>query len=177
MNRKEKWWFFFVRGMNLFAYRFWWLLLLLFALGVWYMYPCLLHREDLLCQQTDRIEEKANGVISALDNCCDCAPPAGTEPCNTNIAESGGRGYFEKNHDLGATAGTVNIKYDMLNIPDKMEVYYDGQLVASTQQDVSGAGILSFYYPAMPGKPRYCTVIMTAPQSGTQWGYFIGCPE
>ena len=99
------------------------------------------------------------------------------EPCDTKVAESGGEGYFEKNHDLGAAPGTVLIQYEMKNIPDKMDVYYDNKLVASTNNLVSKGGQLSFFYPAKQGHPRYCKVVLTAPQAGTEWMYHLACPK
>jgi hypothetical protein len=177
INRKEKWWFFWLRGMNLIAFRFWWLFLALFACALWWLYPCLFVEKNIICEQVNEIERKSDQVISALDDCCNCMVVSNIEPCDTKVAESGGTGFFEKNHDLGAVPGTVHIAYDMKNIPDQMDVYYDNKLVASTQYLVSNLGYLSFFYPAKPGKPRFCRVVMTAPQAGTAWMYHLGCPK
>jgi hypothetical protein len=176
-NRKEKWWFFLIRGMNLFAFRYWWLFWILFLFAIWWIYPCIIPHKDPLCVSIEHIQEKSYSIINSMNNCCTCAPPPGTAPCNTNIAESGGRGYFKKLHDLGSNPGQVNIKYNMLSVPDKMEIFYDNILVASTGSLISGTGNLSFNYNAEPGKPRYCTVVLTAPKSGTEWNYYLGCPK
>lgn len=161
--------------MNKFAYRFWWLVLLLFILGVVLFY--------LFCsgsQQCDSFKTAlgaTNNAIENSSNCCSCAPPEDVIPCNTSTSESGGQGYHENTHWIGNYPGTIFINFDMYNQKDKMDVYYDNQLVASTNEVVSNKGTLEFYYSAQPGKPKYCRIIMTAPESGTAWEYLLSCPE
>jgi hypothetical protein len=65
----------------------------------------------------------------------------------------------------------------MYGIPDRLDCYYQGVLVATTGGLVSGTGEVSWVYDPGPGDPQWCLVIVSAPQSGTAWEYVIGCPE
>ena len=118
-----------------------------------------------------------NRAIENSSNCCNCLPPEGVIPCNTQTSENGGQGYHESTHWLSDYPGKVRISYDMYNQKDKMDVYYDNILVASTNDVVSGTGVLEFTYSAQSGKPKYCKIVMTAPESGTSWGYLLSCPK
>lgn len=88
---------------------------------------------------------------------------------------SGGEGITETIHNLGMTAGTVAIAYDMDAQPDMMEVFYNGSLVATTGGFVSNTGVLTFSYAGPPG-PTTCMVRMTGSGVGTSWEYTVGCP-
>jgi hypothetical protein len=88
---------------------------------------------------------------------------------------SGGQGTnFTDVVILGSAAGVVNISYEMYDIPDQMDVYYNGNLVATTGGLVSYGGVLSFFYPGTG--PSSCTVRMYAPNEGTAWDYSVACP-
>ncbi|PLW95253.1 MAG: hypothetical protein C0592_00540 [Marinilabiliales bacterium] len=188
MRRKESWWFHTIRGLNMFFFRFWYLMLLFFAafITLWIIYclpaikntdPCADYKE--LIQITERIND-------ILDNCCECqeeqpeeiiVPDTTGTPCNSAEFMNGGQGEFTKDYYLGTEPGTVTVTFDMYSIPDKMEIIYNGQVVASTTNFVSGVGVLSFYYPARPGEPQFCTIRLSAPYDGTSWEYYINCPE
>lgn len=182
---QRPWWYRTLRAIGGFCYRYWWLVWLIFLtyLLCWYLF-C--YRNSPECCQGEMIlQQGINRLNNSLDSCCNCKPvqaqqppmPPNTKPCDTDEAMQGGKGRTERNHNLGDQAGTVTINYDMVNIPDKIEVYYDGQLVAGTSGYVSNSGSISFYYPADPTKPKYCKVILTAPNDGTAWSYHIGCPR
>jgi len=144
-------------------------------------------RQPVVCAEQQEIERKIAAITLHLDSCCNCAeinnrnrigdinPDA--KPCDYDETTSGGKGYKEIIHQLGTQPGLVQINYNMLNIPDEMSVYYNEQLVASSNGLVSGTGNLSFYYQAIPGEPTYCKIVMRAPQNGTAWNYHIGCPR
>jgi hypothetical protein len=91
--------------------------------------------------------------------------------------KSGGKGETITIHELGNRSGIVNIQYDMENIPDKMDVYYNGNLVTTTRTLVSYNGFLSFKYNALNGNPTKCKVVLSAPEDGTSWQYLLNCPE
>ena len=90
---------------------------------------------------------------------------------------NGGKGYYEKKRSLGNSPGTVVLKYNLYDIPDKLEIFYNGNIVATTGSLTSGVGSLSWYYAAKQGEPNFCTIVITAPKSGTSWQYFIECPQ
>ena len=187
---KRSWWYSTLRAIGHFCYRNWWLILLLFVISVFasvlYMYH-LRKKEINCCIQNDRAQKQLKKLETLLINCklCIIANPMDTtaknneevKACDFQNNNSGGKGHISTKHNLGNNPGTVNIRYDMVNIADQMDVYYDGQLVASTNGLVKGRGTLSFVYTAQNGKPDFCTVEMTAPKNGTVWIYFIGCPK
>jgi hypothetical protein len=177
LNRKEKWWFHKTRAMNLFAFRFWWLILLFFILCIILFYLFCWQKNYQSCEQAQYALNATKNAIKSSSNCGNCNPPQDVIPCNTQATETGEQGYHENTHSLGDKPGKVIISYDMYEQKDKMDVYYADQLVASTNQMVSDLGRLEFYYPATSGKPKYCKIVMTAPESGTSWTYFLNCPQ
>ena len=107
-------------------------------------------------------------------------------PCNT-YTKSGRDGTTKTAHSLGQNSGTVTISYNMHNVPDKLEVFYENKSICSTfdiPRNVNGfvgggnaAGCcnsISFYYPATG--EQYCTVIVTG-GTRTDWSYALGCPK
>jgi hypothetical protein len=194
MRRREKWWFHAIRGMNLWAFRYWWLFLLLFVGAiVLFYYQCCPEKEEN-CAEWKTAIEKTRLALDASENCCNCSAlgawedpdefaqeievplPENTVPCDA-LTESGGEGTYTNNHWLGSLPGVIVISYEMLNQPDEMNVYYNGQLVASTGGFVSGRGTLSFNYEAIPGEPEYCVVEMKAPEPRTLWSYVLNCQQ
>ena len=95
--------------------------------------------------------------------------------CNTLLA-AGGQGTTFTTHYLGSVPGQVFVSYEMYPNPDQMDVYYDGNLVASTNTLVSNLGALSFYYDPPADGPFHCVIRIYAPNSGTRWDYIAGCP-
>ena len=103
-------------------------------------------------------------------------------------AKSGGQGVTEKKHILGNQSGRVVIQYDMERVPDKLDVFYEGNLIASTKQvqgNVKGfvggknaancCGAIDFNYQY--NKDDYCTVRVTGGSIDTKWKYTLFCPE
>jgi len=149
----------------------WWLLCaLLLALLLWCLLgtPCWC---DLF-----RSSEQSEVVIPAIN----------VQPCNQQIA-SGGAGITENVHELGNEPGLVILNYDMANVPDFLQIFYNGNVVTSTQEiggnedgfvggnNAAGqSGQISFYYDAKGSSQ--CLVRVTGPDS-TQWQYLLGCPQ
>lgn len=99
-------------------------------------------------------------------------------PCHGTFTPThgGGQGVHEFIHDMGKTAGQVVIEYQMWNIADRMDVYYRGQKVASTNVFVAGEGNLSFNYTPV-GNDNLITVRMTSSSTDTSWVYLVNCPN
>jgi hypothetical protein len=97
------------------------------------------------------------------------------KPCG-QVTASGGQGVTRTRHALGPTPGSVSITYDMYGIPDRLDCFYKGVLVASTGGLVSGTGTLQWAYAPAPGDPAVCLIVMRAPNNGTAWIYTINCP-
>ncbi len=112
-----------------------------------------------------------------VTECSDCPlderPP---QPCG-QVTASGGQGTTKTRHGLGPTAGIVRITYDMYSIPDRLDCFYQGVLVASTGGLVSGSATLQWAYNPLPGDPTWCLVVMSAPNNGTAWVYTLNCPN
>jgi len=108
-----------------------------------------------------------------------CAPCPADErppkPCG-QVTASGGQGVTRTRHALGLSPGLVRIAYDMYGIPDRLDCFYKGVLVASTGGLVSGTGTLQWNYAPASSDPAWCMVVMSAPNSGTAWVYTINCP-
>jgi hypothetical protein len=141
-----------------------------------------------------------SGCNLGLNNCKDCQEELArlrkqidslngdnTIGCS-QAAKSGGRGITEKKHILGNQSGRVIIQYDMETVPDKMEVFYEGTLVASTNQvpgnekgfvggknaaKCCGALTFDFQY----NKDDHCMVRVTGGSSDTKWKYTLFCPQ
>lgn len=181
-------------------------LFLLYIL-VWYflcLKPTL--NSNFYCSDKELLEQKIDALNQLIDNCCSSPQPSNNcpdkelmeqkidslnqliddcrgkqsssiQPCNSAESINGGPGFFQQKHNLGPTPGNVNVNYDMSVLPDKLEVVYNGKIVASTGSFVSNSGNLTWYYPAEKGKPTFCSVVLSAPQDGTQWTYYINCPQ
>src|SRR5690554_4176259 len=107
-------------------------------------------------------------------------------PCNTHN-ESGREGVTANQHYLGNERGIVYIHYDMMGVPDKLEVFYEGKLVTSTYDiphNVDGfvgddnnsgcCGTLQFQFE--PNEDDFCIVRVTGMEN-TAWEYSIECPR
>jgi hypothetical protein len=99
------------------------------------------------------------------------------KPCTTH-SSTGKNEIAIDYYALGDRSGTVTIAYDMAKIPDMMELYYDGEMVATTGDLVSGEGRLSWNYIFTPTKPTYFMIKMVPSQNeNTVWSYDLYCPQ
>ena len=65
----------------------------------------------------------------------------------------------------------------MYQRPDKLTVIYNGKVVATTGDVVSGYGSIGWDYPAQAGSPQECEVEVYAPEEDTKWDYQLNCPQ
>ncbi len=101
-------------------------------------------------------------------------PPPNTIQCGVQNDTGGGR-YTEKFHELGTVTGTVKIDYDMYSAPDRMDVYYQNQLLATTNGEVMNKGSLSFSYRPVNGVTQI-KVVITNTAGNSNWEYMVNCP-
>lgn len=104
-------------------------------------------------------------------------PPVQTQECN-DTTQSGGEGVTETRHLLGRTGPTLFVlDYETFDIPDKIEVVYQGLVVANTGyvgDDLDeGTGSITVLVP--PGVDQSVVVRVTGP-AGTDWDYTVNCP-
>jgi hypothetical protein len=69
------------------------------------------------------------------------------------VTASGGQGTTRTRHALGLTPGQARIIYVMYGIPDRLDCFYKGVLVASTGGLVSGTGTLQWTCAPASGDP------------------------
>lgn len=163
-------------NLSSFFFRTWWLFYLLFFLLIGFLIYLLLWntnssdaiaRLDNLSERiTQCDQDRINRHTGIINN---------TVNCDEEI-KSGGQGFTRSRHELGSTSGTVKIFYDMREVPDQIQVFYEGNLVAGTTGLVSGENSVEWYYQAGKRKASFCVVEMSAPNEGTVWAYSVGCP-
>ena len=99
------------------------------------------------------------------------------EPCASKKA-NGTNEVTVDYYELGDKSGVVGVVYNMIDAKDMMEVYYDGELVGSTNGLVSGTGTISWNYEAEKGKPtRFMVKLTPGPDPHTEWDYKLICPQ
>jgi len=99
-----------------------------------------------LCQNTTDF-----GALAEFNSCCSCAPPAPTTPCNENVGYTGGVNYPDRrNIDLGSSTGTVTVKFNAENVPDRMIVKFDGVTVVDSQYQ-GDTGMISNLHAELSG--------------------------
>lgn len=163
---------------------FWWLtiLILLILLLCCLFFNCFCDtsatQKQAPIDNITKIEEERNLEIEE--------PEEIIKPCNSDN-KSGGEGITENVHTLGHKNGVVQIAYNMLHIPDKLEVYYENDMVASTSEIVGNnkgfvggnlssgcCGVIQFYYTR--NNDDFCRIVITGLDE-TKWNYSISCPE
>jgi hypothetical protein len=75
--------------------------------------------------------------------------------------------------DLIVRNGTFPVSYEMYTIPDQLFIDYEGQRIFDTGGLVSGSGTADVTYS---GTSTIIQVTINAPNSGTAWDVFVGCP-
>jgi hypothetical protein len=117
-----------------------------------------------LDEKNERLERELEGISDSILSC-------------SNAKSNGLNEITINHHDLGKNSGQVEIYYYMYSLPDMLEVYYDGSLIASTDSLVSNQGKLNFNYNYDENKPTYFTVkVIPGGHPDTKWDYSIICP-
>ncbi|MBR9923329.1 MAG: hypothetical protein GYB31_21055 [Bacteroidetes bacterium] len=110
--------------------------------------------------------------------------------CETGI--SGSVGITVRSFVLGEKAGTVTVGYDMYDIPDRLDLRYNGEWIESTgtlfspnvvipdcngnpDGFVSGVSALTFQYD--PKVSTSLEVYVSGCNQGTLWDIWVDCPE
>jgi hypothetical protein len=171
--------------MRNFFYKYWILYYILFFLLLGLLIYALLWTPDC-----SRFTNTINDLNNQLEDCNNRQPidsvttvvdttttkVDNTINCDATV-QSGGQGETTTKHELGKRSGTVVIEYDMFDLPDEINVYYDNVLVASSNGLVSNKNTLQFKYTAAAGKPTFCIVKISAPDKDTSWNYLLNCPQ
>ncbi len=101
----------------------------------------------------------------------------GTQACNAST-KSGGAGVTSTTHLLGRPGPlSFRLVYDTENIPDEIEVFYEGRRIHTTGRigdDINeGNGAAMIAVP--PGAATSVVVRVTGPNQ-THWTYQVNCP-
>ncbi|NEP57845.1 MAG: hypothetical protein F6K31_12610 [Symploca sp. SIO2G7] len=108
-------------------------------------------------------------------NACDKETETQTvAKCGETQIKQGGQGQDSKSFNLGATSGTITVFYEMCPNPDQLDVFYENQLIGTTGGLVSGQGSLEIPFE---GSSTQATVVVRAPNNGTEWAYALFCPD
>ena len=94
--------------------------------------------------------------------------------CTDAFQYSGYQGVIEEVVSFGTAIGDCGIAYNAFNAPDKFEIIWDGNIVATTGGLVSNSGSLIFN-KSTP-LPTTAIVRVTAPLEGTAWEFSGICP-
>jgi subtilisin-like proprotein convertase family protein len=100
----------------------------------------------------------------------------GLDQFATNIIpvnSTGGPDAVTNTIDTGLTSGTIQIDYDFYTIPDRMTVYYEGNVIWDSGM-ISGAGTQTITFG--PGASTVVTIIMNQGGNGnqsTRWTYTV----
>lgn len=95
-----------------------------------------------------------------------------TGSCDDTI-RSGGQGTTTVQIDLGTNEGTFPVSYEMFTIPDQMEIFYEGNVIFTTGGLVKEGRSFNVDYS---GTSTFIQVVLSAPRSGTEWNFRVGCP-
>ena len=73
--------------------------------------------------------------------------------------------------------GLVVLEYNPVRVPDRIEVWYHGLLLASTPGMVSGRGRLQFNFNPILNDPYVEVIVISNRMFPTRWGYRVNCPR
>ena len=93
-------------------------------------------------------------------------------PC-PSTQQSGGQGTTRLVIDLLQSSGTFPVEYQMYQIPDQLYITYEGTRIFDTNGLVSGSQSAQVSYS---GNSTLVEVTIFAPNDGTAWDVFVGCP-
>ncbi|MEV6358770.1 hypothetical protein [Nocardia asteroides] len=100
------------------------------------------------------------------------------QPCNTST-KSGGEGVTTTSHQLGVAGPTSFVlSYETLNIPDRIQVFYEGGQVLDTGyigdniNQGTGSAVVS-----LPAGTATTVTVRVSGMDDTQWEYTVNCPS
>jgi hypothetical protein len=78
--------------------------------------------------------------------------------------------------DLFKTQDTIEVFYQMYNIPDELNIYYEGVKIFSANGLVSGSTTTSVTYGSATSTSTVVKVEINAHESETLWDVSVSCP-
>lgn len=123
---------------------------------------------ETCCFRNGVCEDDDCGEFECIDQRC-------VGQCPTQ-ARSGGVGLFTFNVDLFQTQGEFELFYQMYDIQDELNVFYEGENVFSTGGLVSGGQTIKVPYGSSTSVNTEITLELRAPTEGTLWDVSVECP-
>lgn len=169
-----------------------WLLILLL---LWWFLTVTRFGQNIVCgmikwyynYQTSEIQKEDKRLTDIIE----LTKPVRSQ-CGTQVDFDGDNQERSYTYTLGPISGEVLIEYDMYDIPDRMEIMFNGQLVAETNEEsmapeykklegkgfASNKGVLKFNYIFKPNELHELTIRMVPNQevSTTKWQFKVTCP-
>jgi hypothetical protein len=173
----------------------WLLLLLLLFLLLYLLAKCTQVGRNIYCKlDNSRIEQKivrTKEEIKLLrEKIRNTEPQA--QACGGKIDHSGKNNYWDQRFNIGMQSGLIEIDFNALHMPDRLEVIYDGKLVAETNcknikgyPELNGKGFqqdsirLTYAYKYDIKKPTelLLRVIPNKDEPSTEWTINLNCPR
>lgn len=188
INQNKKWWFRYIRGMNLWTFRFWWLFWLILTAILFLLY--------LYCPSCELINS------TYMNQCPECPTCPGTNGQYGLVAPSpsdsltemtsgptlncgdsprsasGAYEFHVQDYELGENSGNVVLSFDTYNVPDEVIMEHNGKVVfRSGNVSTQGMKQTTWRYVHVPNQSTILTVKIRPSQEGTQWQYNLGCPQ
>jgi len=104
-------------------------------------------------------------------------PAAPAVPCGKALFAGGGQSGYSQAMELGASGGTVNVKFQAYQIEDSLEIKYpNGKVLVTTNGLVPGETTASFQHTPTSGTQVQVRVLGNPYNSQTAWTLSVSCP-
>lgn len=180
----------------------WLFYLFLILLTLFLFFKCSDFGRMIVCKyQIETLEEELSNIKLKQDSLerYIALTKSNVKDCGTSDSLSGANELKETFYNLGPKSGKVYIEFNVKDAPDRIEVIYDGKLIAETKnkqfkpykgidfshlifkgfaQNKIGSPLM-FDYKYNPKKPTIVLIRVVPNQETpeTQWGYTVNCPE
>jgi hypothetical protein len=169
-----------------------WLLILLL---LWWVLTFTRFGQNIFCgmmkwyynYQTSEIQKEDKRLMDIIEE----TKPIRSQ-CGSQVDFDGDNLERSYTYTLGSISGEVLIEYDMYDVPDRMEIMFNGKLVAETNEEflapeyknlegkgfASNKGGLRFNYIFKPNELHELTIRMVPNQEvpTTKWQFKVTCP-
>ena len=169
-----------------------WLLILLL---IWWFLTFTRFGQNIVCgmmkwyynYQTSGIQKEDKRLTDIIE----LTKPVHSQ-CGSQVDFDGDNQERSYTYTLGSVSGEVLIQYDMYDVPDRMEIMFNGQLVAETNDEsmtpaykklegkgfANNKGFLRFNYVFRPNELHELTIRIVPNQEvpTTKWQFKVTCP-
>ena len=97
--------------------------------------------------------------------------------CNTALNRNGGPEGLDTTYVMGPVAGRVNVEFDAMPIPDKLEIWQGSRLILSTYDFVSGVHTWENVQYNPDDGQEWRVHVSKNSNEGTWWTLSVSCPQ